>query len=118
MYDLGKKDLKILKYIRKKNPTREKIRKRFLFDVDPRVAELRNHGYIYFNDVVEGWGNILEEGTSELSDKGLMTLENIIDEKRNERLSFSIRNIAIPIGVSIVTSILTTIITLYLSKLL
>lgn len=118
MYDLGKKDLKILKYIRKKHPTRENIRQRFSFDVNPRIIKLCDHDYIYFNDVRDDWGSILEEGTSELSDLGLMTLENITDDKRKDRLSFLIRNIVIPIGVSIITSILTTIITLYLSKLL
>ena len=115
MEKLYKKDIKILRYIKRNKPTREAILKRFRFEVPTRIIRLQENRLIGFDDERDMWNNIIKSGKSYITNEGLVALENQSDENIREFLSALRNGVVFPAIVSFITSLITALITVMLS---
>lgn len=107
---LNKKDVVILKYISKNEPKRATIKNKFNFQVDFRLDKLRDMDLIIFDSKINCYGEIIEEGSAKLTNRGKAYLENSKDQHKQETLNFLKTSIIVPIIVSIITNLAITVI--------
>lgn len=117
MEKLYKKDVQILRYIKRKNPTREAIVKRFRFEVPLRVLKLQENNLIDFDDEKDTWNHIIKPGKAYITNDGIVALENQSDENFHEFLSALRNGVVFPAIVSFITSLITALITVMLSTM-
>ena len=117
MEKLYKKDIKLLRYIKRNKPTREAILKRFRFEVPTRVIKLQENGLIDFDDEKDTWNKIIKPGKAHITNDGIVALENQSDENLHEFLSALRNGVVFPAIVSFITSLITALITVMLSTM-